>query len=454
MKRSFSLLIFAIFILLSSAGTHAQRFWAQGRKLNDFHHEYRIDTFFIQVSGLPDTISNTFGLGKIGIDILHDRVSDLKIELMAPDGTSIWVTNRNGRDTGSHYINTSFASNGFKGYIHRGEAPFTGEYIPDGRIEFLNNGQNPNGTWKLLVQDLKEGVTGELYYAWIQFENNPTPTLPQGRCSMDNAQGCIATPGRTDSAMLPDLIMIPAFTANQVKEYPWNDSFYPGQLRFAATMGNVGEGPLEIFGKNEWFCGDVPAKDSSSACPNNQHVRQKIYQNVYYKENGRLVKKERFAGYNYYDAKPGHNHYHVEDWVAFRLMKYTFDGKGNIKKKQQIAQGRKETYCLFDSGICTEKDSFCSCNNIIYTEKNLNNYGLGTYSGCHAEYQGISVGGYDMYGMMFEGQYLELPKGLKSGTYYLEIEIDPRQYYLEKDHSNNTYVQKIEIRLQDKQGGD
>jgi hypothetical protein len=170
---------------------------------------------------------------------------------------------------------------------------------------------------------------------------------------------------------------------------------------------------------------------------------------VYYKEGSVLKKKERFAGYNYYDAKPGHNHYHVEDWVSFKLQQYIFDNKGKIKEKKQIAEGRKETYCLFDSGICTERDGFCNCNDTIYSEKNLHNYGFGTYSGCHAAYQGISVGGYDTYGMMYEGQYLQLPKGLKSGTYFLEIEVDPKHYYLEKEHANNTYVQQVNIQLQE-----
>lgn len=438
-----------LLLLLTCAGrSDAQQFWAKGRLIHDFTYQFRIDTFSIAVSGLPGKIDSSFGLAKIGIDILHERVSDLKIELIAPDGTSIWVTNRNGRDSGSNYINTSFSSNGFSGYVHQGTAPFTGEYIPDGRIEFLNNGQNPNGTWHILIQDLKEGISGEMYYAWIQFEKNPVPVLSNARCTTGHAAGCVATSGTPDSAMLPDLIMVPTFTKDQIFEYSANDSFYPGQLRFAATMGNVGEGPLEIFGKNEWFCGDTPAKDSASVCPDG-YVRQKIYQHVYYKDGDSLARKERFAGYNYYDPKPGHNHYHVEDWVEFRLMKYTFDKKGNISGKQKVAQSRKETYCLFDSGICTERDGFCYFGDKVYTEKNLRNYGLGTYAGCHADYQGLSVGGYDMYGMMFEGQYIQLPKGLKSGTYYLEIEIDPRHYYLEKDHSNNTYTQKVEISKQE-----
>lgn len=438
-----------LLILLNCGQSNAQRFWAQGRPVNDFADGFRIDTFDITVSGLPGRIDSAFGLAKAGIDILHPRVSDLKIELMAPDGTSIWLTNRNGRDSGSNYINTSFSSNGFSGYIHQGSAPFTGDYIPDGRIEFMNNGQNPNGTWRVLIQDLKAGVSGELYYAWIQFEKDPVPRLSNGRCSMNNAAGCRATAGNTDSAMLPDLIIIPDFSLNQVAEYGPEDPFYPGQLRFAATMGNVGEGPLEIFGKNEWLCGDTPVKDSLSACASG-HVRQKIYQHIYCKSGDTLLRQERFAGYNYYDSKPGHNHYHVEDWVEFRLMAYTFDKKGVVTGKKKIAQSRKETYCLFDSGICTERDGFCRNNGRVYTEKNLHNFGLGTYPGCHASYQGLSVGGYDTYGMMYEGQYIQLPAGLKSGTYYLEIEIDPQHYYLEKDRSNNTYVQQVTISRQEK----
>ena len=426
----------------------AQKFLVNGKDITDFNNEFKIDSIPITVSGLTESINSNFGLGKIGFDILHPRVSDLKIELLSPDGTSIWLTNRNGRDTGQNYINTSFRSNGFNGYIHEALTPFTGEYIPDGRIDFLNNGQNPNGIWYLLIQDLRAGEQGTLYYTYLEFEHNPTPVLFNGRCKVDNAAGCAATSGYADSILLPDLMMVPAFTEKQIQEYKWNDEYYPRQLRFAATMGNIGEGPLEVFGKNEWFCGDERVKDSTVACPNHDHVRQRIYQNVYYKQGDSLLKRERFAGYNYFDTKPGHNHFHVEDWVEFRLMQYNFTKKGKLKNKKLIAKGRKETYCLFDSGTCSERDGYCKVDNKIFTEKNLINYGLGTYAGCQSHFQGLSVGGYDTYGMMFEGQYLNLPPNLASGDYYLEMEIDPLHYYQEKDHSNNTYSQKVTISLQ------
>jgi len=124
---------------------------APGGKIGDYTDNFRIDSFPIVVKNIPQTIDANFGLAKICINISHRRVSDLKVELLSPDGSSIWLTNRNGGDEGMSYMSTCFRSNGFNGYIHQGEAPFTGEYIPDGRIEFLNNGQNPNGTWYLKI---------------------------------------------------------------------------------------------------------------------------------------------------------------------------------------------------------------------------------------------------------------------------------------------------------------
>ena len=59
------------------------------------------------------------------------------------------------------------------------------------------------------------------------------------------------------------------------------------------------------------------------------------------------------------------------------------------------------------------------------------NYGLGNYPTCNFDNQGMSVGEYETYGMMNEGQYLQLLEGLKSEAYLLEIEIDPNHWYKE-----------------------
>jgi subtilase family serine protease len=108
------------------------------------------------------------------------------------------------------------------------------------------------------------------------------------------------------------------------------------------------------------------------------------------------------------------------------------------------------SYCLWDTGVCNNKDSLCFVNGQFYGSKNLPNFGLGNFSGCSATVQGISVGGYDTYGMFYEGQYLTLPKGTKNGKYVLEIEVDPMKKYLEKDKRNNVFSMEIELKMQEK----
>jgi len=163
---------------------------AAGGKIGDYTDTFRIDSFPIVVKNIPQTIDAKFGLAKICINISHRRVSDLKVELLSPDGSSIWLTNRNGGDEGMSYMSTCFRSNGFNGYIHQGKAPFTGEYIPDGRLEFLNNGQNPNGTWHLLIRDLRANQTGQLHLVSLDFEKVPMPNLGVSPCNFENPSAC------------------------------------------------------------------------------------------------------------------------------------------------------------------------------------------------------------------------------------------------------------------------
>jgi hypothetical protein len=443
----FSFLI--IYICSTTIFASAQSFYATGGAIHDFKNEFRIDSFPIKVSGLNSKIDENFGISKICFTILHPKVSDLKIELLSPDGTSIWLTNRNGKDLGRHYTNTCFRSNGFSGYVHQASAPFTGEYVPDGRMPFLNNGQDPNGTWYLMVQDLRTGDKGALNFVTLEFSENPTPNTNVSLCSLEDGTACACADGTDACELLPDLIILPKLTLDQVKEYPWNDPYYPGQLRLAASIANIGDGPMETFGNNKWYCGSEEVKDSTVICNDEVHPRQQINQRIYKKNGDKMEWEDRVAGTNYFDDKPGHNHYHVDDWVEFRVVKEIKDKKGKVVSRKLISRGSKVSYCLFDSGICNNNDSLCVINGKTYGDKNLPNYGLGNYTDCKSLKQGISVGGYDTYGMMYEGQFVSLPKGLKSGDYMLEIEVDPTHIYKEKNKSNNTFIMPIHISKQE-----
>ncbi|MEZ0484991.1 lysyl oxidase family protein [Fibrella aquatica] len=432
----------ACLLIAHLSSGQVKQFAAQGGRLDDFAGQVRADSFPIQVKGLPARIDQSFGLSSVCISVYHQRVSDLKIELISPAGVSIWLTNRNGGDDGQHYTNTCFRSNGFSGYIHQAKLPFDGEYIPDGRFSFLNNGSDPNGTWYLVITDLRAGIQGSVNFVNMTFSADPMPNNEHNPCSFEEPDGCrcVTTKGK-NCDLLPDLIILPRFTQTQIREYAKDDPNYPGQLRFAASIGNIGDGPLETWGKREWIC-QGKRVDSTLRCPDGSFARQRIYQRVYQKSDTGLVWTDREAGTNYYDDQPGHNHFHVDDWVEFRLVKLT-PRKGKTPLRKLIAKGRKVSYCLFDSGICNNSDSLCSWNGMVYGEKNLPNYGLGSYSECKARKQGISVGGYDTYGVMYEGQYIQLPKQLPKGTYQLEIEVDPLGYISERNRRNNTFTMPV-----------
>lgn len=424
--------------------TFAQSFYAQGGRIADFNGKELADTFAVQIKGLPPQIDTNFGLTKVCFDITHGRVSDLKIELINPAGASIWLSNRNGGDVGGNYNGTCFRANGFSGYIQDGKAPFEGEYTPNGRFEFLNNHTNPNGTWKLLISDLKTGLRGSLNFFTLEFSSNPMPNLTKGPCSIENGAGCTCGDEGASCELLPDFVILPTFTQTQLKEYPKDDPYYPGQLRFAASIANIGDGPLETIGKGEWYCGNTLV-DSASKCADGAFPRQKLYQRVYKKKGDKIEWYDYEAGTNYFDDQPGHNHFHVDGWVEFRLIKK--QKKGLIEKKVVIGKSRKVSYCLFDSGICNN-DGLCQVDSVNFGQNNLPNYGMGNYVDCKSKKQGISVGGYDTYGMMYEGQYIQLPKGLKSGQYFLEIEIDPSRIYKEKKRSNNLFTMPVVISKQ------
>jgi hypothetical protein len=434
-------IILSVLILVCSINISAQVFKGEGGHIEDYGGVYYRQEYLCEVYNLPGKIDSSFGLEKVYMNIHHGRVSDLKITLQAPDGSSFWLTNRNGKDSGKNYLATCFDMEAGT-YINQVEAPFTGNFIPDGRMEYLNNGQNPNGYWKLIIEDLCQEYDGQLDSFSLYFSHNPAKLKVIKKCSFENAGLCDCMNGTTDCELLPDLVMLPSFTENQIMEYAWNDSLYPGQLRFAATIANIGYGPMEIRGADEWYCGSTKV-DSSMKCPDGSNSRQQIYQRIYKKEGNKFTWKDVKAGTIYYDEKPGHNHFHVDNWVEFRLVKITDKNEVIIS-----AKARKMSFCLFNSGICSSTDQVCNIDDQRYGEE-MPNYALGDYFRCSSDKQGISVGGYDTYGYLYTGQFLQLPKNLKNGEYCLEIEVDPDKVYIESNKDNNILRIKIMIQKQE-----
>ncbi|MBL0199220.1 MAG: proprotein convertase P-domain-containing protein [Chitinophagaceae bacterium] len=113
-KRKYNLLVGFISLLIITSSVNAQTFKSSNVKLYDFFNRFFIQEIPIEVLGLPNAMNDSFGLESIQLSLHHNRTSDLKIQLQAPDGTTVWVTNRNGGLDGKNYIKTHFSQYGKK----------------------------------------------------------------------------------------------------------------------------------------------------------------------------------------------------------------------------------------------------------------------------------------------------------------------------------------------------
>jgi len=435
LKKRVSLTVIILIVFFNSL--LAQSFSTANVKLYDYFNRFFIQEIPIVVTDLPEKTDNFFGLEKIKISLHHGRVSDLKIQIQSPDGNTAWITNRNGGTDGENYVNTTFEQYGKNGLINAALAPFTGSYTPDGEISIFNNSEkNPNGEWKLLIEDLREDEEGFLDSVSLIFGEKPAFITQRQFCNFDNPQFCVCRDKLTNE-LLPDLVIVPQFAKTQYKEFAWNDAVFPGQLKIAVAIANIGYGPLEVV-PDTLVTGSCCGADSLKVI---DEKRYPLYQKIYSKKENIFFDKKVKSGTIYFESKPGHQHYHVDDWIEMRLVKV------EKNKKIIVCKGQKVSYCLFTTGMLYEKDSSSLINGKFYG-RDMPNYSLGNYFACSFQKQGISVGGYDYYGMMYEGQFLRLPKALKNGEYVLEIEIDPQHKYKESNKKNNIFRMPILIRYQ------
>lgn len=163
-------IIFFVWLSCIANFCPAQSFSGLGDTIPD---DGTIIEFEIAVSGLPTTIDTTsFGLEKVCMNILHTWDSDLDVSLVAPDGTTVLLTSANGGD-GDNYIATCFTNQATQSII-QGTAPFTGNYLPNGKLGIVNNMQDPNGIWKLRIADTYPFADYGILLGWnIVFSNTP-----------------------------------------------------------------------------------------------------------------------------------------------------------------------------------------------------------------------------------------------------------------------------------------
>jgi subtilisin-like proprotein convertase family protein len=127
----------------------------------------------IPVSALSTLVTDTanFGLEQVCLNLTHTYDGDLRISLIAPDGMAVVLINGIGGGD-ENFTNTCLRADAANNFV-QGSAPFTGTFKPTGQMGLVNNGQNPNGTWTLRVEDLAGGDTGTFLGWSIEFGSNP-----------------------------------------------------------------------------------------------------------------------------------------------------------------------------------------------------------------------------------------------------------------------------------------
>jgi len=411
-----------ILLLASSAIAFSQTFtWSGNHPILD-NQSFDLN---INVSGLPTTIDNTFGIGKVCVDITHTYDDDIKLSLVSPDGTTVVILQHVG-GSGDNFLGTCLGMDGVSFTIS--EPPYGGIFYPAGNISSINNGQNPNGTWKLIVEDIAAPDEGAITYVGLEFVYNPPQFIPSPAGTPPSGDyvcpTCACPDGSDDCDLLPDMTA----SAKTIQ-----DSYIetPGFLKISNATPNIGYGPLDVYGIDSCFCGDtrVPC---NVMCPDGSYVKHYVKQRIYHKRPGTdtLSYYDRLAGKMTYH--PTHTHLHIDNWSNFTLRTATADPDA---RNWPIVSSAvvKQSYCLTNLASCINAPGVCVDNDGNPVLTTLNN-GIGWHNGC-GYYQGIYAGKYDVYSVSLNDP---IPlDNVCNGDYYIVSITDDDNNFLESDHSNN-----------------
>jgi hypothetical protein len=431
MRKIATVIVISFCVLLSKA----QTFTWNG---NSTIVALETDTIPVVVTGLPTAVNTTFGLSKICFDMSHSLKSNLVISLLSPDGHIVSLAENEG-GASQQFIGTCVGMDGVP--FELGATPFSGTFLPVGDISTFNNGQDPNGTWKLLVSDNVTADTGTVHAVSIVFSNNPPQGQGLGQGGNLGPQGPFVWPGLVCPGGTSGCDLLPDVTAS-AKEIQLYHHEYPGRITVSNATPNIGYGPLEIYAIDSCFCDGQPSP-CNVTCPNGGQLQRIIRQRIYHKVPGTdtLGFYDRDAGAMTFH--PEHGHLHVDNWANITLRKATSDP--NPINWPIIGTSVKQSYCLINLGVCSGNMGECVDNNgnPVLT---VPNNGFGFESGCGFN-QGIYPGSYDVYS---EGlnEPIPLDDSVCNGNYYIVSITDPDNVFLESDENNNVVAVPITLTQQ------
>ncbi len=272
------------------------------------------------------------------------------------------------------------------------------------------------------------------------------PFFGNSQCTTSNATTCVCeNSSSVNCDLLPDIKvgLPPLLASGQYGSIEYSQSgngANNGRLRISVSSPNIGHGPLEVRTTNRYICGtDTITGTAPATCPTSGlPPKQLVVQRVYHKNGNSMSFTDRNAGSMTYH--PSHGHMHVDDWGTYSLRQQTTDP--DPLNWPIVGNGAKLAFCLMDYGSCSTYNGHCvDDNNNTLLNGNFPNYGLGGGNyGCSATTQGISSGYTDIYYQSLDGMWIDIPPGTCNGNYFIVVQLDPHNYFLEEDETNNMLV--------------
>jgi hypothetical protein len=224
----------------------------------------------------------------------------------------------------------------------------------------------------------------------------------------------LAQPARTASLSYPDLAMA------QLADLDVVNANGQLQLRFSATIVNVGQGPLEVSATRT----DVASPFS---------IVQKV--------NGSDGAVEiPVPGASLVWGGDGHSHWHVRDLETYELER--------LDNGAKVGTGMKGGFCFFDTTAFDTSLPGAPAS-AVYVPGTVCAQNDQNASSLH---MGISVGWGDRYGSSLRDQYIDVTD-LTSGNYRLWATADLAGQFAETDETNNTTWVDIKLSLSTKGKG-
>ena len=449
MKTVFATL-FTVLVLMSNAQVFSDNV---GGSIPD--HNSSGVKFYLPVTLPQTTIDSTFGLKMLMFDIRHTKVQDLIVTLIAPDGTNVELVNAAGGSFGKNFDSTYFSMSATRTALmvvaaQQDSFAFRDTFYPRQNIGFVNNGQNPNGTWKLAVNDGIQNDSG-FVRSWSLYFGSPAPApklTANALCNIFNASNCACPDSSVQQNcwLLPDMVI----SKNWFSDSALGFGHYlekPHSISVSNMLANIGFGPLELVGTGQWYCGDSMV-GGVQQCPDGSYSKQKVNQRIYIKNNfGFFDYKDTLIGTMGFHAALGHQHLHVDNITENSLR--IGGPETDPLQWPMLARGEKVSFSIYDHLRCDNTFEACEYNNKIYTSSDFHNAGLGaTYGATGFSIQGISVGYADLYEYNLDGQSIPLDSTLCNGDYYIFANFDPLQRITDLNRDNNSVYGKITLTKQ------